>query len=87
MKNLWVWIEFYSTLPILFLRFMLPRASGYLVVAERGAINFLVWITITLDKAPYEEAVKLGPLSFTHVQSFVKVDEFGFFRKPASNGG
>jgi len=27
---------------------MLPRAFGYLVVAERGPIDFLVWITITI---------------------------------------
>ena len=44
---MWIWIEFYSMLPILFLRFMLPRALGYLVVAERGLIDFLVWITMT----------------------------------------
>ena len=44
---MWVWIEFYSMLPILFFRFMLPRALGYLVVAERGLIDFLVWITMT----------------------------------------
>jgi len=47
LKTLWVWIEFYSTLPILFLRFLLPRSLGYLVVAERGPIDFLVWITMT----------------------------------------
>ena len=47
LKTLWVWIEFYSMLPILFLRFVLPRALGYLVVAERGLIDFLVWITLT----------------------------------------
>jgi len=47
LKTLWVWIEFYSMLPILFLRFMLPRVFGYLVVAERGLIDFLVWITMT----------------------------------------
>ena len=44
---MWVWIEFYSMLPILFLRFILPRSLGYLVVAERGLIDFLVWITTT----------------------------------------
>ena len=45
--TLWIWIEFYSMLPILFLRFILPRSLGYLVVAERGLIDFLVWITMT----------------------------------------
>ena len=34
-------------MPILFLRFLLPRSLGYLVVAERGPIDFLVWITMT----------------------------------------
>ncbi|RLG01764.1 MAG: hypothetical protein DRN60_04195 [Thaumarchaeota archaeon] len=47
LKALWIWIEFYSMLPILFLRFILPRTLGYLVVAERGLIDFLVWITMT----------------------------------------
>ena len=47
LKTLWIWVEFYSMLPILFLRFLLPKALGYLVVAERGLIDFLVWITIT----------------------------------------
>ena len=47
LKTIWIWIEFYSMLPVLFLRFVLPRTLGYLVVAERGLIDFLVWITIT----------------------------------------
>jgi len=47
LKTLWIWIEFYSMLPILLLRFILPTALGYLVVAERGLIDFLVWITMT----------------------------------------
>jgi len=47
LKTLWVWIEFFSMLPILFLRFILPRSLGYLVIAERGLIDFLVWLMIT----------------------------------------
>jgi len=47
LKTLWIWIEFYSMLPILLLRFILPTAFGYLVVVDRGLIDFLVWITMT----------------------------------------
>jgi len=37
---------------------------------------------ITLGKTQDEEAVKLGPSALLMVQSFVKMEEFGFFRKP-----
>lgn len=48
LRRLWVWVEFFSILPVLFARFLVPRALGYLVVGERGLIDFLVWLIVTL---------------------------------------
>ena len=47
----WIVIEFVSILPLLFLRFILPRLLGYTVVGERGLLDFIAWLTITLRDA------------------------------------
>ncbi len=48
LKQIWVWIEFFSMLPIFFLRFLIPSLLGYVVIGERGLIDFVVWLIITL---------------------------------------
>ena len=48
LKRLWVWVELFSLLPVLFARFHIPRSLGYVVVGERGLLDFLVWLVVTL---------------------------------------
>jgi len=48
MKRLWLWIEFISILPVILLRFAVPKLLGRVVVAERSLIDFLAWLIVTL---------------------------------------
>ena len=48
LRWLWVWVEFMSILPIVFLRFVVPRFLGCVVVAERCLVDFLVWLMVSL---------------------------------------
>lgn len=48
LKPLWVWIEFFSALPVVLLRFVLPGLAGYTVIGERSLLDFLVWLIVTL---------------------------------------
>ena len=48
MRRLWLWVEFVSVLPVIFLRFVVPKLSGRVVVAERSFVDFLVWLVVTL---------------------------------------
>jgi len=53
MKRVWQLVEFVSVLPILLVRFMLPRFLGYIVIAERYLPDFLVWVTLTTREIGY----------------------------------
>jgi hypothetical protein len=51
LKRVWVFLEFVSILPHLFVRFLLGRICR-VVVCDRGLLDFLVWLVATLD-APW----------------------------------
>jgi hypothetical protein len=51
LRRVWVFLEFVSILPHLFARFLLWRVCK-VVVCDRGLLDFLVWLVVTLD-APW----------------------------------
>jgi hypothetical protein len=51
LKRVWVFLEFVSILPHLFARFLLGRICR-VVVCDRGLLDFIVWLVVTLD-APW----------------------------------
>jgi hypothetical protein len=55
LRRVWQLIEFISFLPIFFLRYTIPRAFGYFVIADRFLIDFVVWITLTTNSPEYSE--------------------------------
>ena len=58
LKRVWVFLEFVSLLPYLFTRFLLGRIYRF-VVCDRGLLDFLVWLIVTLD-APWVLRTVLG---------------------------
>lgn len=50
MNRLWVWVEFLSVWPILIAKFLAPRLKGDIVIAERGLIDFLIWLIVMLKR-------------------------------------
>jgi len=51
LRRVWVFLEFVSILPYLFARFLLGRVCR-VVVCDRGLLDFLIWLVVTLD-APW----------------------------------
>ena len=58
LKSIWVFLEFVSILPHLFARFSLGRVCK-VVVCDRGLLDFLVWLIVTLD-APWVVHTLIG---------------------------
>jgi len=48
LRALWVYLEFLSLLPHYFARLLLRRFCGF-VVCDRGVLDFVVWLVITLN--------------------------------------
>jgi len=48
LRRVWVFLEFVSVLPHLFARFLLWRVCK-VVVCDRGLLDFIVWLVVTLD--------------------------------------
>jgi len=60
LKSVWVFLEFVSILPHFFARFLLGRICR-VVVCDRGSLDFLVWLVVTLD-APWVLRSVIGRL-------------------------
>jgi len=58
LKRVWVFLEFVSILPHLFARFSLGRVCR-VVVCDRGLLDFIVWLVVTLD-APWVVHTLIG---------------------------
>jgi hypothetical protein len=58
LKMVWVFLEFVSILPHLFARFLLGRVCRS-IVCDRGLLDFLVWLIVTLD-APWVVRTLIG---------------------------
>ena len=46
-RRLWWFLEFVSVLLVWLARFCLPRLFGWVVVGERGLLDFVVWVILT----------------------------------------
>lgn len=46
MARLWSILEYMSALPVMLLRFILPSFLGYTVVADRYALDLVVWVAL-----------------------------------------
>jgi thymidylate kinase len=58
MRRLWQLLEFVSVLPILLVKFILPRILGYIVIAERYIPDFLAWVSTTTRDEDYLERLE-----------------------------
>jgi len=48
LRSLWVHVEFWSLLPHIFVRFLLGIVCRFLA-CDRGFLDFIVWVVVTLD--------------------------------------
>lgn len=49
LRRAWQLLEFVSVLPILFARFLLSSALGFIVIAERYLPDFIAWVATTTN--------------------------------------
>jgi thymidylate kinase len=53
LKRVWQLVEFFSALPVVLRRFVLPSLFGSIVLAERYTIDYLVWVSQITDDNNY----------------------------------
>ena len=56
LRPLWQLIEFISALPVILLKFVVPSALGYWIVAERYLPDFITWVSITTHDEEYHKS-------------------------------
>ncbi len=56
LRSLWVYIEFWSLIPHVFIRFFLRIFCDYLV-CDRGFLDFIVWVISTLDRPSFLRSI------------------------------
>ncbi|MEM2780187.1 MAG: AAA family ATPase [Candidatus Bathyarchaeia archaeon] len=47
--KMWHFLEFVSVMPIFLIKFLFPSLLGYIVVGERGLLDFIIWVSMTTD--------------------------------------
>jgi thymidylate kinase len=47
LKGLWQFLEFFSALPVIISRFLIPSLMGYWIIADRYTLDLAVWISFT----------------------------------------
>jgi thymidylate kinase len=47
--KLWQLIEFLSVIPVILVKYEVPRRIGYTVIGERSYIDFIVWVATTTN--------------------------------------
>ena len=72
-RKIWQLIEFVSVLPILLIRFMLPRLLGYIVIAERYLPDFIVWVSLTTRDAGYLKRLETRFMIALSLKADVKI--------------
>jgi len=75
LRSLWILIEFYSLLPHYFLRRLLSLL--YPVIGDRGLLDFIVWIIVTLDYPKFLSSLLggfLARLAAKEKNIYVKAD-------------
>jgi len=50
LRRAWAWLEVFSLAPVAFTRLIAPRLLGRLVVGDRGPLDLIPWIAVTLGE-------------------------------------
>ncbi len=72
-RRVWQLLEFISVLPVLFIKFILPCFLGYVVIAERYAPDFLVWVSLTTRDTGYLRSLEAWFMLALSAKASVKV--------------
>lgn len=57
-RRLWQSIEFASALPVILLKFIVPSALGFCILAERYVPDFIVWVSLTTSDQGYMKSIE-----------------------------
>lgn len=58
LRRCWQLIEFFSVVPIVLSKFILPSLLNYRVIAERYTPDFIIWVSITTNDKYYSEKIE-----------------------------
>lgn len=73
LRRLWQIVEFWSVLPIIIFKFILPSMTNTWVVAERYILDFITWVSITTKDPSYSEKIEARFLLALSCKAIVKI--------------
>jgi len=89
LQTIWGFIEFLSMIPVLLLRFVIPDALGFWVVAERYTPDFIVLASITTNNRMHMEVIRskflLSLAKKARVRIYVTADIDELYRRSHEN--
>ncbi|MBT0159176.1 hypothetical protein G4O51_04245 [Candidatus Bathyarchaeota archaeon A05DMB-2] len=78
LKGLWQSLEFFSALPVIFTRFLIPSLMGYWIIADRYTLDLAVWISFTTRDQNFfekhEAKVLIASARKTYARFYVTAD-------------
>ena len=78
MVRLWHLLEYVSSLPVILYRFVIPDLLGYTIVADRYALDLLVWVVLTTRDSSFLKTIPAKHLTSlalkTHFRFFIMAD-------------
>ncbi|MCW3995289.1 MAG: hypothetical protein NWE98_03955 [Candidatus Bathyarchaeota archaeon] len=72
-RRAWQIMEFFSVIPVILFKFILPSFLNYCVIAERYVPDFIVWIAITTRDKSYLEKIEARFLIMLSMKAHIKI--------------
>lgn len=73
LRGVWQVLEFLSALPVILYRYVIPSLLGYWVLADRYALDLLVWIVLVTQDLRFLHSLKARLLISLAMQPVVRI--------------
>lgn len=74
MIKLWFFLEYISSIPVIFIKFIVPSFFGYIIIADRYTADLIVWVALLTEDNSF-----LRTIFAKHLISLAMRSEFKFF--------
>lgn len=73
MRRLWQILEFSAAIPVILLRFVIPKLFGFWIIGERYFLDFVVWVAIVTKDESYLNSLPSKFLRKLALKSYARV--------------
>lgn len=80
-SKLWYFLQWFSALPVILVRYYLPSVMGYTIIGERSFIDLLIWMLMTSNA----KSLKIDSFFLKHLILLSRKFPIQFFVKASLN--